>query len=86
MRWSELAVMSGASPKKALHADALHRYGGPELRKAAHAGLIPMKHAAMFAKRLDRKRQRALVERWPKMTPRQRHDIVATLRQGGVHA
>jgi predicted Fe-S protein YdhL (DUF1289 family) len=45
-----------------------------------------MKHAAMFAKRLDRERQRALVEQWPKMTPRQRHDIVATLRQGGVHA
>jgi hypothetical protein len=60
----EMAAHAGVSRRLLFQAIAVHRHGCPELVKAAHDGLLAMKHAE----------QRGWRAALPTMSPRQRHD------------
>lgn len=76
----EMAAHAGVSRRLMFQAIAVHRYGCPELVKAAHDGLLAMKHAETLAKALPHDEQRGWLAALPGMTPRQRHDMLAMLR------
>ncbi|MCK6417298.1 MAG: hypothetical protein L6Q63_17520 [Giesbergeria sp.] len=72
----QLADSTGVSRRLLFQAAAVHRYGCPELVKAAHAGLLAMKHCETLAKALPHDQQREFLAELSSMTPRQRHDLL----------
>ena len=75
----QLATSVGVSRRLMFQALAVHRFGCPELVKAAHSGLLAMKHCETLAKALPHDEQRKFLAELPSMTPRQRHDLLAIL-------
>ena len=75
----QLADRIGVSRRLMFQAAAVHRYGCPELVKAAHSGVLAMKHCETLAKALPHDEQRVFLAELPTMTPRQRHDLLAIL-------
>lgn len=81
----QLADEHGISRRMCFHAAAVHRYGCPELVKAAHDGLLAMKHCETLAKALPHDEQREFLAELPKMSNRQRHDLLALLKGDLLH-
>ena len=75
----QLADSLGVSRRLLFQAAAVHRYGCPELGKAAQDGLLAMKHCETLARAMPHDEQRDLLAELPSMTPRQRHDLLAIL-------
>lgn len=69
----QLADRIGVSRRLMFQAAAVHRYGCPELVKAAHSGVLPHDE------------QRAFLAELPGMTNRQRHDLLALLKGDLLH-
>lgn len=82
----QLADRAGVSRRLMFQALAVHRYGCPELVKAAHDGLLAMKHCETLAKALSHEQQRAFLDELPTMTPRQRHDLLAIIKGDLMHS
>jgi hypothetical protein len=76
----QLADSVGVSRRLMFQAAAVHRCGCPELVKAAHAGLLAMKHCETLAKALPHDEQREFLAELPSMSPRRRHDLLALLK------
>lgn len=76
----QLADSIGVSRRLMFQAAAVHRYGCPELVKAAHAGLLAMKHCETLAKALSHDEQREFLAELPSMSNRQRHDLLTILK------
>lgn len=76
----QLADSVGVSRRLMFQAAAVHRYGCPELVKAAHDGLLAMKHCETLAKALPHDEQREFLAEVPTMSNRQRHDLLAILK------
>ena len=81
----QLADRAGVSRRIAFQALAVHRYGCPELVKAACSGLLAMKHCETLAKALPHDEQRKFLAELPTMTPRQRHDLLAIIKGDLLH-
>lgn len=81
----QLAQSIGVSRRLMFQAAAVHRYGCPELLKAAHAGLLAMKHCETLAKALPHDEQREFLAELPGMTNRQHHDLLALLKGDLLH-
>ena len=81
----QLADSVGVSRRLMFQAAAVHRYGCPELVKAAHAGLLAMKHCETLAKALPHDEQREFLAELPSMSPRRRHDLLALLKGDLTH-
>jgi len=81
----ELADCAGVSRRLMFQAIAVHRYGCPELVKAAHDGLLALKHAETIARALEHDEQRGWLAALPSMTPRKRHDMLAILKGDLLH-
>ena len=81
----QLADRFGVSRRLLFQAAAVHRYGCPELVKAAHAGVLAMKHCETLAKALPHDEQRVFLAELPTMTPRQRHDLLALIKGDLLH-
>lgn len=81
----QLADSVGVSRRLMFRAAAVHRYGCPELVKAAHAGLLAMKHCETLAKALPHDEQREFLAELPSMSPRRRHDLLALLKGDLTH-
>lgn len=75
----QLADRLGVSRRLMFQAAAVHRYGCPELVKAAHDGLLAMKHCETLAKALPHDEQREFLAELPTMSKRQRHDLLAII-------
>ena len=75
----QLADSVGVSRRLMFQAAAVHRYGCPELVKAASAGVLAMKHCETLAKALPHDEQREFLADLPTMSNRQRHDLLAIL-------
>ena len=75
----QLATSVGVSRRLMFQALAVHRFGCPELVKAAHSGLLAMKHCETLALAMPRDEQRDLLAKLTSMTSRQRHDLLAIL-------
>lgn len=76
----QLADRAGVSRRLLFQAAAVHRYGCAELVKAAHDGLLAMKHCETLAKALPHDEQREFLAELPTMTPRQCHDLLAIIK------
>lgn len=76
----QLADRAGVSRRLIFQAAAVHRYGCPELVKAAHAGVLAMKHCETLAKALPHDEQREFLAELPTMSNRQRHDLLAIIK------
>ncbi len=81
----QLADRFGVSLRLLFQAAAVHRYGCPELVKAAHAGVLAMKHCETLAKALPHDEQQVFLAELPTMTPRQRHDLLAIIKGDLMH-
>ncbi len=81
----QLADSVGVSRRLMFQAAAVHRYGCPELVKAASAGVLAMKHCETLAKALPHDEQRKFLAELPTMTPRQRHDLLAIIKGDLLH-
>lgn len=81
----QLAHRFGVSRRLLFQAAAVHRYGCPELVKAAHSGVLAMKHCETLAKALHHDEQRKFLAELPSMTPRQRHDLLAIINGDLMH-
>ena len=81
----QLADSVGVSRRLIFQATAVHRYGCPELVKAAHAGLLAMKHCETLAKALPHDEQREFLAELPSMSPRRRDDLLALLKGDLTH-
>ena len=81
----QLADSVGVSRRLMFQAAAVHRYGCPELVKAASAGVLAMKHCETLAKALPHDEQREFLAELPTMTPRQRHDLLAIIKGDLLH-
>ena len=81
----QLADSVGVSRRLMFQAAAVHRYGCPELVKAASAGVLAMKHCETLAKALPHDEQREFLAELPTMTPRQRHDLLALIKGDLLH-
>lgn len=81
----QLATSVGVSRRLVFQAAAVHRYGCPELVKAAHSGVLAMKHCETLAKALPHDEQRKFLAELPSMTPRQRHDLLAIINGDLIH-
>ena len=75
----QLAASVGVSRRLMFQALAVHRFGCAELVKAAHGGLLAMKHCETLARAMPHDEQRDFLAELPSMTPRQRHDLLAIL-------
>lgn len=75
----QLATSVGVSRRLMFQALAVRRFGCPELVKAAHSGLLAMKHCETLARAMPHDEQRDFLAELPSMTPRQRHDLLAIL-------
>jgi|GEM_PF-1536177 len=76
----QLADRAGVSRRLMFQALAVHRHGCPELVKAAHDGLLAMKHCETLAKALPHDEQREFLADLPSMSNRQRHDLLAIIK------
>ena len=76
----QLATSTGVSRRLMFQAAAIHRYGCRELVKAAHDGLLAIKHCETLAKALTHDEQRVFLAELPTMCSRQRHDLLALLK------
>ena len=81
----QLADSAGVSRRLVFQALAVHRYGCPELVKAAHGGLLAMKHCETLARALSHDEQRDFLAELPSMTPRQRHDMLGIIKGDLTH-
>ncbi len=81
----QLADSVGVSRRLMFQAAVVHRYGCPELVKAASAGVLAMKHCETLAKALPHDEQRKFLAELPTMTPRQRHDLLAIIKGDLLH-
>ena len=81
----QLADSKGVSRRLLFQAAAVHRYGCPELVKAAHSGVLAMKHCETLAKALPHDEQREFLAELPSMSPRRRHDLLALLKGDLTH-
>ena len=81
----QLAESVGVSRRLLFQAAAVHRYGCVELVKAAHDGLLAMKHCETLAKALPHDEQREFLAELPTMTQRQRHDLLAIIKGDLLH-
>ena len=81
----QLAHRFGVSRRLLFQAAAVHRYGCPELVKAAHSGVLAMKHCATLAKALPYDEQRKFLAELPSMSNRQRHDLLAIINGDLMH-
>ena len=81
----QLADIAGVSRRLLFQAAAVHRYGCPELMKAAHDGLLAMKHCETLAKALPHDEQREFLAELPTMTGRTRHELLALLKGDLMH-
>ncbi|MBA4059491.1 MAG: hypothetical protein C0470_03710 [Verminephrobacter sp.] len=81
----QLADSVGVSRRLMFQAAAVHRYGCPELVKAASAGVLAMKHCETLAKALPHDEQRKFLAELPTMTPRQRQDLLAIIKGDLLH-
>lgn len=81
-----LADHIGVSRRLMFQASAVHRHGCHELVKAAHDGVLAMKHCETLAKALSHDEQRQFLAELPAMTNRQRHDLLAILKGALVHS
>ena len=81
----QLADSAGVSRRLMFQAAAVHRYGCPELVKAAHAGLLAMKHCETLAKALLHDEQRKFLAELPRMSNRQRHDLLTIIKGDLTH-
>ncbi len=81
----QLADIAGVSRRLLFQAAAVHRYGCPELMKAAHDGLLAMKHCETLAKALPYVEQRKFLAELPTMTGHTRHDLLALLKGDLMH-
>lgn len=81
----QLADSAGVSRRLMFQAVAVHRYGCPELVKAAAAGALSMKHCETLAKALPHDEQREFLAELPTMTPRQRYDLLAIIKGDLMH-
>ena len=81
----QLADSVGVSRRLMFQAAAIHRYGCPELVKAASAGALAMKHCETLAKALPHDEQREFLAELPTMAPRQRHDMLAIIKGDLLH-
>ena len=76
----QLADRAGVSRRLMFQAVAVRRFGCDELNKAAHDGLLAMKHCETLAKALPHDEQREFLAELPTLKPRQRHDLLAILK------
>lgn len=81
----QLAHHFGVSRRLLFQAAAVHRYGCPELVKAAHSGVLAMKHCETLAKALPHDEQRKFLAELPSMSNRQRHDLLAIINGDLMH-
>ena len=81
----QLAHRFGVSRRLLFQAAAVHRYGCPELVKAAHSGVLAMKHCETLAKALPHDEQRKFLAELPSMSNRQRHDLLAIINGDLMH-
>lgn len=81
-----LADHAGVSRRLMFQAAVVHRHGCRELVKAAHDGVLAMKHCETLAKALPHDEQRQFLAELPTMTNRQRHDLLAILKGALVHS
>lgn len=81
----QIADRVGVSRRSLFYAQAVHRYGCPELLKAAESERLALKHCATLAKALPHDEQREFLAELPNMTPRQRHDLLALLKGDILH-
>ncbi len=81
-----LADYVGVSRRLMFQAAAVHRYGCRELVKAAHDGVLPMKHCETLAKALPHDEQREFLAELPTMTNRQRRDLLGILKGALMHS
>ena len=81
----QLADSAGVSRRLVFQAAAVHRYGCPELVKAAHSGVLAMKHCETLAKALPHDERREYLPGLPTMTPRQHDDLLAMLKSNMMH-
>ncbi|MDP3422313.1 MAG: hypothetical protein Q8S32_00960 [Burkholderiaceae bacterium] len=80
-----LADHAGVSRRLLFQAAAVHRHGCRELVKAAHDGVLAMKHCEVLARALPHDEQRQFLAELPTMTNRQRHDLLAILKGALLH-
>lgn len=81
-----LADHVGVSRRLMFQAAVVHRHGCRELVKAAHDGVLPMKHCETLAKALPHEEQRQFLAELPTMTNRQRRDLLGILKGALVHS
>ena len=81
----QLADSVGVSRRLLFQAAAVHRYGCPELGKAAQDGLLALKHCETLAKALPHDEQREFLAELPTMTGRTRHELLALLKGDLMH-
>ena len=81
----QLADRIGVSRRLMFQAAAVHRYGCPELVKAAHSGVLAMKHCETLAKALLHDEQRKFLAELPRMSNRQRHDLLTIIKGDLTH-
>ena len=81
----QLADSKGVSRRLLFQAAAVHRYGCPELVKAAHSGVLAMKHCETLAKALPHDERREYLPGLPTMTQRQHDDLLAMLKSNMMH-
>lgn len=76
----QLADSMGISRRLLFQAAAVHRYGCEELKEAARAGVLAMKHCETVAKALPHDEQREFLSELPTMKPRELRDLLAILK------
>lgn len=81
----QLADSVGVSRRLMFQAASVHRYGCAELARAAHDGLLAMKHCETLAKAFDHAGQRTFLAELPSMSNRQRHDLLAIIKGDLLH-
>lgn len=81
-----LADHVGVSRRLMFQAAVVHRHGCRELVKAAHDGVLAMKHCETLAKALPHDEQREFLAELPTMSNKQRHDLLAILKGALVHS
>lgn len=82
----QLADAAGVSRRLMFQAAAVHRRGCRELVKAAHDGVLAMKHCETLAKALPHDEQRQFLAEMPTMSNKQRHDLLAILKGALMHS
>lgn len=71
--------------RKFFHFATAHCYGCHEPVTAACGGLLATKHSEALTKALSQDEHRKLLAELPTMTPRQRHDLLASIEGDLMH-